>query len=35
MSSTNLEDDDELLFVDEDYQDESYEEDEFVGYWMF
>ena len=33
MSSTNLEDDDELLFVDEDYQDESYEEDEFVGYW--
>ncbi len=34
MNSTNLEDDDdELLFVDEDYQDESYEEDEFIGYW--
>jgi diguanylate cyclase (GGDEF)-like protein len=33
MNSTNLEDDDELLFVDEDYQDDSYEEDEFIGYW--
>jgi diguanylate cyclase (GGDEF)-like protein len=34
MNSTNLEDeDDELLFVDEDYQDDSYEEEEFVGYW--
>lgn len=38
MSSTNLEDDDdlfddELLFVDEDYQDESEEDDEVLGYW--
>lgn len=34
MNSTNLDDEnDELLFVDEDYQDDSYEEDDFVGYW--
>jgi diguanylate cyclase (GGDEF)-like protein len=33
MNSNNLEESDELLFVDEDYQDESYEEEEFVGYW--
>ena len=33
MNSTNLEENDELLFVDEDYQDDGYEEEEFVGYW--
>jgi diguanylate cyclase (GGDEF)-like protein len=33
MNSNNLEENDELLFVDEDYQDESYEEEEFLGYW--
>jgi hypothetical protein len=33
MSSDDLDDNDELLFVDEDYQDDSYEEEEFIGYW--
>lgn len=33
MNSDNLEDNDELLFVDEDYQDDSDEEEEFTGYW--
>ncbi len=29
----NLEDNDELLFVDEDYQDGDHEEEEFTGHW--
>lgn len=33
MNSDDLEDNDELLFVDEDYQDDAYEEEEFIGYW--
>ncbi|MFT4927744.1 MAG: CheY-like chemotaxis protein, partial [Phenylobacterium sp.] len=33
MNSDNLEDNDELLFVDEDYQDDDSEEEEFSGYW--
>ncbi len=34
MNSTNLDDDnDELLFVDEDYQDDDFEDEECSGFW--